>query len=104
MIDHHQAASLLSPSTQPRGRHGNQDGTITKNSPAFFERTRKGRKGYPSETHVKLGLRIVHGDKWLEAKLGRNDPCPGAPPAVFKNCCLDPGYYEGADAIVFFRE
>jgi uncharacterized protein YecA (UPF0149 family) len=25
---------------------------------------------------VKRGLRIVHGDKVLCEKLGRNDPCP----------------------------
>jgi hypothetical protein len=36
----------------------------------------KRRKGYPSETRVKRGLRIVHGDKELLEKLGRNDPCP----------------------------
>ena len=36
----------------------------------------KRRKGYPSETQVKRGVRIVHGDKLLEEKLGRNDPCP----------------------------
>jgi len=33
-------------------------------------------KGYPSETRVKRGERIVHGDKDLSEKLGRNDPCP----------------------------
>jgi len=36
----------------------------------------KRRRGFPSETWVKRGLRIVHGDKRLEEKLGRNDPCP----------------------------
>ncbi len=41
-----------------------------------FERMSKRRKGYPSETNVKRGLRIVHGNKYLEEKLGRNDPCP----------------------------
>jgi uncharacterized protein YecA (UPF0149 family) len=25
---------------------------------------------------VKRGLRVVHGDKELLEKLGRNDPCP----------------------------
>jgi len=42
-----------------------------------FERTSKRRKGYASETRVKRGLRIVHGDKELVEKLGRNDlrPC-----------------------------
>jgi len=41
-----------------------------------FERTSKRRRGFPSETHVKRGLRIVHGQKELIEKLGRNDPCP----------------------------
>ena len=36
----------------------------------------KRRRGFPSETRVKRGIRIVHGDKWLEEKLGRNDLCP----------------------------
>jgi uncharacterized protein YecA (UPF0149 family) len=42
----------------------------------LFEITSKRRKGFPSETQVKKGLRIVHGDKELTEKLGRNDPCP----------------------------
>jgi uncharacterized protein YchJ len=37
---------------------------------------RKRRRGYPSETQVKRGDRIVHGDKHLHEKLGREDPCP----------------------------
>ncbi|NJN46042.1 MAG: nucleic acid-binding protein [Candidatus Competibacteraceae bacterium] len=41
-----------------------------------FERTSKRRKGYPSETQVKRGQRVVTGDKHLVEKLGRNDPCP----------------------------
>ncbi|MBN2533769.1 MAG: SEC-C domain-containing protein [Spirochaetales bacterium] len=36
----------------------------------------KRRKGFPSETNVKKGTRIVHGNKYLLEKLGRNDPCP----------------------------
>ncbi|MGZ8781260.1 MAG: SEC-C metal-binding domain-containing protein [Thermoanaerobaculia bacterium] len=41
-----------------------------------FEVSSKRRKGYPSETRVKRGIRIVHDDKELLEKLGRNDPCP----------------------------
>ena len=41
-----------------------------------FERSSKRRRGFPSETHVKRGVRVVHGDKELIEKLGRNDPCP----------------------------
>jgi uncharacterized protein YecA (UPF0149 family) len=41
-----------------------------------FEITSKRRKGFPSETRVKRGPRIVHGDKELLEKLGRNDLCP----------------------------
>ncbi len=41
-----------------------------------FEITSKRRKGFPSETQVKKGERVVHGDKELHEKLGRNDLCP----------------------------
>jgi uncharacterized protein YecA (UPF0149 family) len=41
-----------------------------------FERTSKRRQGFPSETRVKRGRQVVHGDKELVEKLGRNDPCP----------------------------
>lgn len=40
-----------------------------------FEPTRKRKKDFPSETHVKRGDRIVGGEKDLMEKLGRNDPC-----------------------------
>ena len=36
----------------------------------------KRRKGFASETTVKRGERVVHGDKELIEKLGRNDRCP----------------------------
>lgn len=41
-----------------------------------LEITSKRRKGFPSETRVKRGVRVVHGDKELSEKLGRNDLCP----------------------------
>ena len=34
----------------------------------------KRRKGFPSETQVKRGDRVVGGHKELLEKLGRNDP------------------------------
>jgi uncharacterized protein YchJ len=33
-------------------------------------------QGFPSEACVKRGDRVVHGDKELVERLGRNDPCP----------------------------
>jgi uncharacterized protein YecA (UPF0149 family) len=45
-------------------------------SSTAFEVTSKRRKGFPSETQVKRGERIVHGGKQLIEKLGRNDLCP----------------------------
>jgi len=48
--------------------HRNQNGP--------FERTSKRRNGFASESRVKRGQRVVHGDKELIEKLGRNDPCP----------------------------
>ena len=41
-----------------------------------FEASSKRRRGVPSETHVKRGRRVVHGEKELTEKLGRNDLCP----------------------------
>jgi uncharacterized protein YecA (UPF0149 family) len=59
----------------------------------FFETMSKRRKGYPSETQVKRGIRIVHCDKLLEEKLGRNDPCPCGSGKRFKTCCLKSGRF-----------
>jgi uncharacterized protein YecA (UPF0149 family) len=41
-----------------------------------FEVTSKRRQGYPSETKVKRGRRVIHGDKELEERLGKEDLCP----------------------------
>ena len=59
----------------------------------FFEPMSKRRQGYPSETQVKVGLRVVHGDKLLEEKLGRNDLCPCGSRQRFKRCCLKSGRF-----------
>ena len=53
----------------------------------------KCRRGFPSETHVKRGVRIVHGDKLLVEKLGRNDLCPCGSGRRFKKCCLRSGSF-----------
>ena len=41
-----------------------------------FEQMSKRRRGYPSESAVKRGMRMVHGDKDLYEKLGKEDLCP----------------------------
>jgi uncharacterized protein YecA (UPF0149 family) len=53
----------------------------------------KRRKGFPSETKVKRGVRIVHGDKELVEKVGRNDLCPCGSGKRFKNCCRNAGCF-----------
>jgi hypothetical protein len=53
----------------------------------------KRRKGFPSETQVKRGRRIVHGDKELTEKVGRNDPCPCESGKLFKKCCRNSGCF-----------
>jgi uncharacterized protein YecA (UPF0149 family) len=50
--------------------------TNTSPKPTAFALTSKRRRGFPSETQVKRGYRVVHGEKELLEKLGRNDPCP----------------------------
>ena len=59
----------------------------------FFEPMSKRRRGFPSETKVKRGLRVVHGDKELVEKLGRNDLCPCGSGKRFKRCCLGSGRF-----------
>jgi uncharacterized protein YecA (UPF0149 family) len=51
-----------------------------------FEVISKRRKGFPSETRVKRGLRFVHDGKDLVEKLGRNDPCPCGSGKKYKQC------------------
>ncbi|MGE3074516.1 MAG: SEC-C metal-binding domain-containing protein [Dehalococcoidia bacterium] len=41
-----------------------------------FSRTSKRRRGFPSESSVGRGARVVHGDKELFERLGKEDPCP----------------------------
>jgi uncharacterized protein YecA (UPF0149 family) len=53
----------------------------------------KRRRSYPSETRVKAGVRVVHGDKLLVEKLGRNDLCPCGSGLRFKRCCIKSGYF-----------
>lgn len=51
--------------------------SITSQTSPAFEVTSKRRKGYPSETNVKRGLRFVRGGEVeLVEKLGRKDRCP----------------------------
>jgi uncharacterized protein YchJ len=59
----------------------------------FYEPTSKRRRGFPSETHVKRGVQVVHGNKQLMEKLGRNDPCPCGFMKKFKNCCMKKGCF-----------
>ncbi len=64
----------------------------------------KRRKGYPSERQVKRGLRIVHGDKQLEEKLGRSDLCPCGSGKRFKRCCLSKGCFRRSEpSFIFFQ-
>src|SRR6185437_11343622 len=46
-----------------------------------------------SEAHVRRGRRVVHGDKELHEKLGRNDPCPCGSGRLFKKCCRNTGCF-----------
>src|SRR3982751_4616542 len=63
----------------------------TTNSGTPCEPMSKRRRGFPSELRVKRGVRIVHGDKLLEEKLGRNDLCPCGSGKRVKKCCLTTG-------------
>ncbi|WP_216821017.1 SEC-C metal-binding domain-containing protein [Singulisphaera sp. GP187] len=49
--------------------------------------------GILSETRVKRGSRIVHGNKELQERLGRNDLCPCGSGLLFKKCCRNAGCF-----------
>jgi uncharacterized protein YchJ len=53
----------------------------------------KRRRGFPSESCVKIGVRFVHGEKLLEEKLGREDLCPCGSGLRLKRCCLQSGCF-----------
>src|ERR1035437_2935505 len=70
-------------SSEPRGcdlclreaaRHGAP--RRIREPPLLSSRQVSGGEGYASETKVRHGLRVGHGDKELAEKLGRNDLCP----------------------------
>jgi hypothetical protein len=89
---------------QPTG--GAPCNTKTK-SPTYppFKRTSKRRRGFPSETHVKKGHRIVHGDKDLTEKLGRNDLCPCGSGQRFQAVLHEVGAVRRQPpSLLFFRE
>jgi len=94
------SANLSSRSVSGDGNPNNTGGascetrtTKTSTNSHFFEIMSKRRKGFPSETQVKRGERVVHGDKVLEEKLGRNDLCPCGSGQRFKRCCLKKGCF-----------
>jgi uncharacterized protein YchJ len=73
--------------------------------PSPFERSSKRRKGYPSETRVKRGLRIVHSDKELFEKLGRQDLCPCGSGLRFQKVLPNVGQVSMAQTeATYFRE
>ena len=90
--------------TSPRRSSWQTSNTPTKRSTAsaFYERSSKRRKGFPSETQVKRGVRVIGGDKWLEEKLGRNDPCPCGSNRKFRHCCLRAGRFRRQYAGLLF--
>jgi hypothetical protein len=54
-----------------RERRMSWTSTETTTRRPFHERTSKRRRGFPSESRVKRGRRIVHGDKVLHEKRSR---------------------------------
>src|SRR5438309_7974354 len=80
-------------STATLNQGGHMPNHIHDSEDSNFEITSKRRKGFPSETQVRRGVRIVHGNKELFEKLGRNDLCPCGSSKRFKKCCLKEGCF-----------
>jgi uncharacterized protein YecA (UPF0149 family) len=85
-LEEHPASTLAHPyfrrrdcrddSTATLNLGGRMANYIHHSEDSNFEITSKRRKGFPSESQVKRGDRVVHGNKDLIEKLGRNDLCP----------------------------
>jgi len=67
-----------------------------------FERSSKRRKGYPSETKVKRGARVVTAKKNSSKNSAATTCAPAAPAAAFKRRCLRTGKYDGTNRAYFF--
>jgi hypothetical protein len=61
----------------------------------------KRRKGYPSEKQVKSGEQIVHGEKELTEKLGRNGR-RGIAKDISHVVNISRGEYDGVNRNYFF--
>ena len=68
-----------------------------------FEITSKRRKGFPSETRVKKGTRIVHGNKGRKARSQRSLSVR-LRPQLLRNAVCAPAVTTVQNAITFFRE
>ena len=93
MVEVYRAASRATLGPRNGGVPWHESMAATSRRSAF-ERTSKRRRGFPSETNVGRGDRIVHGDKeLLLERLGRNDPCPCGSGRRYKRCCLKAGTF-----------
>jgi hypothetical protein len=60
----------------PRTTGGDHATRPLRPTPVLSRPRASGGGGYASETRVRRGDRVVHGDKELSEKLGRSDLCP----------------------------
>jgi len=82
--------------SRKRGKYYEEHQQRIRRSPSLSSRLASGGAGYPSESAVKKGKRVVHGDKELQEKLGRQDLCPCGSGKRFKKCCRNSGRYDGS--------
>ena len=70
-----------------------------------FEITSKRRRGFPSETQVKRGVRIVHGNKSPQRETGAKRRLPVRfRTQVSRTVACAPGVTTAVPGITFFRE
>jgi hypothetical protein len=76
--------------------------TNTSNSTAF-EVGSKRRKGFPSETHVQRGERVVAAAKNSLRNSAARIRARAVPAVDFKRCCMLTGQFDGSNRDYFFR-
>jgi hypothetical protein len=65
----------------------------TSNICCFFRADEQAPQRLPIRNAGEAGVRVVHGDKELVEKVGRNDLCPCGSGKRFKKCCRNTGCF-----------
>jgi len=106
---HHKPASCTRPTAAspfgPTDGGVSCDGKTISTTSRAFEVSRKRRRGYPSETRVGRGDRVVHGDKELLREAPAATPLPlRLRTQISRPAACAPARFDGSERKHYVRE